>query len=84
MFLTATAPAGHYLPCFLVYRVLPVPAAGAFSITFAFARAAALEVHIYTIRFVLGRAAVECSKQGLAKFKGFAIQRPVLGPEAPQ
>ena len=84
MLLTATTPAGHYLPCFLVYRVLSVPAAGAFSFSFAFAIAAALKVHIHTIRFVLGRAAVESFQQGSFKRKGFEFERPDLGPEAPQ
>ena len=82
--LTPTAPAGHYLPRFLVDGVLSVPAAGALSFSFAFALAAALKVDINEIRFVLGRAAVKCSQQGALEFEGFGLERPVLGPEAPQ
>ena len=82
VFFTATAAASHNLSCFLVYRILSVLAAGALS--FAFALAAALKVNVYTIRFVLGRAAVERSQQGSFKLKGFGFERPALGPEAPQ
>ena len=82
--LTPTAPASHYLPWFLVNGILSVPAAGAFSLSFAFALAAVLKVIFHTIRFVLGRAAVECSQQGALHSKGSGLERPALGPEAPQ